>query len=37
LYVPGEFHVVETVPVPVAVEGVPEEKVHAPVPVDPPV
>jgi hypothetical protein len=37
LYVPGVFHTVEAVPVPVAEVGVPDWKVHAPVPVEPPV
>jgi hypothetical protein len=37
VYVPGVFHTVETVPVPVAEEGVPDANVQAPVPIDPPV
>ena len=37
LYVPGVFHTVETVPVPVVVEGVPDANVQAPVPTEPPV
>ena len=37
LYVPGVFHTVDTVPVPFAEEGVPEENVQAPVPKEPPV
>jgi len=37
LYVPGVFHSVETIPVPVAEVGVPDWKVHAAVPIEPPV